>query len=62
MSDGSYYYGFFNSKGANDKDCIFIFKDGAYFEGGIINNLIEGKGVLLKSGGDFIEIMYSYDG
>lgn len=48
MSDGSYYFGVFNSEGANDNNCIFIFKDGAYYSGGIVNNIIEGKGVLLK--------------
>lgn len=31
MSDDSFYYGLFDPKGANDKNCIFIFKDGAYF-------------------------------
>lgn len=48
MSDGSYYFGLFNTKGANDSNCIFIFKDGAYYSGGIVNNLIEGKGVLMN--------------
>lgn len=47
---------------AEDEQCIFIFSDGAYYQGQCSKGKFEGKGSLHKYGEDFQEQLFSYEG
>ena len=52
------YFGSISKAKAEDSDCIFIFSDGAYYQGHCSNGKFEGKGSLHKYGEDFHEQLF----
>jgi hypothetical protein len=56
------YYGTIVNAKAEDTNCIFVFSDGAYYQGQCKKGKFEGKGSLIKCGEDFKEQLFSYQG
>lgn len=62
LPQGNFYFGPVVNRRAEGSECIYIFSDGAFFQGSCKGGKFEGKGSLNKYGEDFGEKIFFYEG